>query len=227
MLDITLSIIDSTSVFGKHKIGVLWSGGKQSTILWTLVSTAMDAEPIFIDHGLHPQETHQYLHLMYRKGNFNVQIFRNDDVLKTIEGGKVRLADGVHDYTMKDPLVYRELFIKPYRLALSKYELVFAGNRWNRRPEDAYLKYFMKEGETIVVRPLLHWKESEVWKYIIENNLEVNERYRKGYRSVDYAYDQTAFDKPAWEQKLDDGNEEPMTKERAEMVKKLKELGYL
>ncbi len=227
-LPITMSLIDSISEIGfSGKVGVLWSGGKNSSVLWDIVSREMDCTPVFIDHGLHPQETHELMHRMFRKGNFQVDIIRNDRVLGNIREGKVYLSDGAHDYTMSDPLVYRELYVNPLIEATKKYSILFAGNRWSRRPEDSYLKYFERNGSSLIVRPILHWTESEVWEYILKNRVDVNERYSKGWRIVDYAYDGKLSDVRAWDQKLDDGHEESISEKKADLIRKLKDLGYL
>ena len=231
--EISENLIESVCELGE-KIGVLWSGGKESTVLWHMVAQRADADPIFIDTGLYPIETHNYLHEMFKKGNFPVKFYRNDDVLKAvhdsriyrdeIQGEQRRNYDRMTSqasvpFTMSNFVAKALLFDVPHISAMQDYDVLFSGERKNRRQENYYLVYISKSVKAFVVRPLLHWDEGDVWRYIIGNNLPANERYRSGYRIVDSIEDPHSDSRPAWEQELGDGRESaPASNPLADML---------
>ena len=180
-------------------IGVLWSGGKASSVLWHMTYSEMDnAVPIFIDHGKHPAETHELLHQMYRAGNFRPEIWRNDDRLAGIRDGKI---EG-RPYDMHDVMVKKWLYDEVLAEEMD-YDIILSGERIARREENRYLRFleffaWKDGGQTIIIRPLLTWSEMDIWAYLLENKVPFNQRYSKGWRIVDYDDDWKPCDKPAW-----------------------------
>ena len=238
--EITENILSgSIDSFG-GRTAVLWSGGKQSSVLWHMASSTGDCTPVFIDHGLHPQETHELLHQLYRKGNFTPDIRRNDDALQAIENNTIhasRMKDGGEElrnmaggdvpFTLGNFAAKQLLFTKPYVSIFDDYDLVLSGERKDRGRENYYLHYTTKQGKAVMVLPLLHWTEQEVWEYIRTNDVPVNARYAKGYRIVDSVNDHLPDSRPAWEQEMMPGSETQVDLEKIAAVRRLKDMGYL
>jgi phosphoadenosine phosphosulfate reductase len=204
------------------KVCVLWNGGKESSVLWHMVTQITDADPVFIDTGLFPPETHQLLHDTFRKGNFAVKFYRNDDVLKAIHDSRIHRDEIQGDqrvnydrmtnqptvpFTLSNFAAKALLYDAPLESVMRDYDVVFRGDRKNRRQENYYLQFVARGGKALVVHPLLHWTEEDVWRYIIANNIPTNLRYRSGYRIVDSIEDPHPDGRPAWEQELGDGRE--------------------
>jgi 3'-phosphoadenosine 5'-phosphosulfate sulfotransferase (PAPS reductase)/FAD synthetase len=197
------------------KCAVMWSGGKSSTVLWDIAHSELEsAVPVFIDHGQHPPETHDLLHWMFRKGGFNPDILRNDEVLKKIHDGLV----GEYPYDMHDFRVRKLLYDDVYAQVLGSYPVVLTGERMARKKENQYLNYVDFVGKAIVIRPLLHWTEIDIWNYIKHNQAKPNKRYMMGYRVVDYVTDIKSGSMPAWMyEKEYDQEEEALNKIRDEV----------
>lgn len=183
-----------------NTVGVMWSGGKSSSVLWHMAYSEMDdCVPIFIDHGRHPIQTHDLIHKLFQQGNFKPQILRNDDMLSKINNGMI---EG-RPYTLRDPIVKKWLYDECLTNLSYDYAFVLSGDRITRDGEYLnFIDFMPAKGDgikAVILRPLLLWSETDIWKYIKDNNVTVNERYAKGWRIVDYDDDWRPGDKPAWE----------------------------
>ncbi len=164
-IDIARAVVRSAEVLPDTRVGVLFSGGPRSELLWDLVCAHRDdAAPVFIDTGLYPPEIHEALHRRYAKGDFPVEIRRNDDALRTVADGRLQVtrlpahlqtlarqlttADSV-PYSMSETVVRRLLFDIPMAEVREAYDVLFAGDR------DPTHAFFEREGRAVVVRPLL------------------------------------------------------------------------
>jgi 3'-phosphoadenosine 5'-phosphosulfate sulfotransferase (PAPS reductase)/FAD synthetase len=191
-------------------IGVLWSGGKSSSVLWDIVHSELDDyDTIFVDHGKHPIETHNLMHKMFRAGNFKPKIWMNRDKLSRVEIDQetgIGMIEG-RKYDMRDAIVRKWLYDDVLTEHISyNYDVILAGDRMARRDENQYLNFIefgypshLNGAQTVIARPLLNWSEHEVWQYLSDKGITVNERYGMGWRVVDYSDDIKSGDKPAWE----------------------------
>lgn len=240
-VEITENLVRS-AVEGSRNIAVMWNGGKQSSVLWHIVSQNADAVPVFIETGRHPKETHDLLHMMYRKGNFPVRFYRDDDVLGHVRDWKLHINELPPDkreewnrvqpgdivpYTMTNFAVKHFVYDKQYEHITTDFDLVFIGSRRDRRKEDYNLPFIERTGNAMVVRPLLHWSEADVWRFIRQNDIPFNARYGYGYRIVDDVDDHLPDSRPAWEQEFVPGSEFGIDVDKIAAVRKLKEMGYL
>lgn len=240
-VEITENLVRST-IEGHTKIAVMWNGGKQASVLWHIVSANADATPVFIEHGRHPQGTHDLLHEMFKKGNFPVAFYTDGEVIKHVRDWKLHVDElpanrreswnkiqpgDVVPYTLDNFAVRHFVFDEQFAQIRRDFDLVFMGSRQDRRKEDYYLPYIEHDGGRHVVRPLLHWDERNVWDFIRNNNVPYNKRYGDGYRIVDDISDHMPDSRPAWEQEFLPGSEFNVDMGKIAVVKKLKDMGYL
>lgn len=164
-IEIAHAVVRSAEVLPGDHVGVLFSGGARSELLWDLVRVHRDdAVPVFVDTGLYPSEVHDALHRRYAAGGFPLEIRRNDDALRAVADGRMQVhalapethalvrqltaADSV-PYSMSEPVVRRLLFDLPMAGVRDSYDVLFSGDR------DPTHAYFEREGRAVVVRPLL------------------------------------------------------------------------
>jgi len=100
----------------------------------------------------------------------------------------------MNDFTVRK-LLYDDMFDQ----VIKRYPVVLTGERLLRKKENRYLDYIDILEGCIVIRPLLHWTEKDIWNYIKQIKAKTNERYLQGYRIVDYVTDQKSGTVPAWE----------------------------
>ena len=78
---------------------IVWSGGKDSTVVLDLVSKCAEELGIklptvlFIDHGDHYPETFEIISKSEGKYNFKTIIAKNSDALNAVKNGKIQISD--------------------------------------------------------------------------------------------------------------------------------------
>ena len=88
-----LVISDSFKTFKRS--AVVWSAGKDSTVVLNLVEKVSQMEEknippsIFIDHGQHYDETYKMVSEISKEKNFIVIYAKNENFLNNVEGDKV------------------------------------------------------------------------------------------------------------------------------------------
>lgn len=262
MVDLTLDtkirissdvIEDALTQFKKPCI--VWSGGKDSTVVLDLVINScrkmqLPTPPVmFIDHGDHYKETYEMIDLYVNKWNLRLINARNEDFLSNIHDNKVKLSDlneenraeakkvgfsgEIIEYSLETDVGNHLLKTVAMNRSIRKYDLeaLFTGIRWDENEARGTERYFSIRAnpEHFRIHPILHFKERDIWDYMFKFNLPIHPKYKEGYRSIDGIHDSKKIsDIPAWEQDLE------LTKERAGrsqdkegMMEKLRRLGYM
>lgn len=234
---------------------VVWSGGKDSTVVLNLVrsvceSRGMKMPPsLFIDHGDHYPETLEILNKVSRDWNFKIIFARNDDLLKSLKDGSIEVADlneenklevkrigfegGEFEYSLETDVgnhllktVAMNNTIKRYR-----FDALLTGVRWDENDARGSEVFISPRDEPphVRVQPILPMLEKDIWDYIFKNKLPIHPKYYEGYRSIDGIHDsKKVSDKPAWEQDLDQTKERAgRSQDKEGMMEKLRALGYM
>ena len=234
---------------------IVWSAGKDSTVVLHLVKQVVESlnikipPALFIDHGDHFPETMQMLKDVSQRWNLNLIIAKNDDVLKNIKNGvvdvsdlssenqkevkRIGFTDSSFEYSLENEVGNHLLKTVALNSAILEYrfDALFTGVRWDENPARS-TEVFISKREVPLhfrVQPILPFLEKDVWQYMLENNLPIHPKYREGYRSIDGIKDSKKIsDKPAWEQDMENTSErQGRSQDKEGMMERLRQLGYM
>ncbi|OGF54057.1 MAG: hypothetical protein A2Z21_04420 [Candidatus Fraserbacteria bacterium RBG_16_55_9] len=235
----------------KHPV-VLYTGGKDSTVLMWLVrqASSQSIPALLIDHGLHFPETWALIDRVREEWNLNLLVARNEDVLvhaaKLGAPVRVRGLSEENQREVREVLGYQEETF-PYTLdtqvgnhllktvALKQaihthqFDHVFVGIRWDEHPARAteQLISVRKDPPHTRVHPILPLTEQDIWTVMLQQNLPTHPLYAKGYRSLDSIEGAKTDDQPAWEQELGVGERAGREQDKEGVMERLRALGYM
>lgn len=191
-----------------HKLGMLWSIGKDSTtMLWLVRKAFFGKVPfpvIYIDTGKHFPEMYEFRDWCVDKWNLNLIVSENikkadeqgigpKDKLECCGLRKTKALKDTIDEHKFDALL---LGIRRDEHGVRAKERVFSPRNkdfywdYKNQPPELWDQYkTQKETEQhLRVHPILHWTELDIWKYIKRENLPTNPLYfaknGKRYRSL-------------------------------------------
>ena len=234
---------------------VVWSAGKDSTVVLHLVKKYIETKGInmppalFLDHGQHYDETFSMLNSVSKEWGFRVVVAKNDDFINKVKDGKVMVSDldtenrkelekiglngDIIQYNLDTDVGNHLLKTVPMKNAIRKYrfDALFVGVRWDEnlaRSSEVFLSK-RNDPEHFRVHPILTFTEKDVWSYIFKYKLPIHPLYYKGYRSIDGKNDSKPIsDKPAWEQDLDNTSERAgRSQDKEGIMERLRTLGYM
>ncbi len=175
--------------FNKYKrIGVAWSGGKDSTAMVRLILDYIEDEnkeyPLFLVGDPIPFiETNNYIAETAKKWGipedklvWYTSLLREEHFKNAGEPGKDKQKCC---YWLK--VVPLNEFIEKYSI-----EALFVSIRWDEHSERAKEKYFSerKNPEHVRVHPMLHWSWEDILVFFKLRGLPLNPLYYKGYTSL-------------------------------------------
>lgn len=190
------------------KLGLLWSVGKDSTVLLWLVKKAFFGKVPFpvihIDTGYKFKEMYAFRDWCVDKWNLNLIVA--DKIKEANEKGigpkdkieccNLRKTIALKDEIKKQGFEALLLGIRRDEHGVRAKERVFSPRnkdfKWNYKdqPPELWDQFkTQKESEQhLRVHPLLHWTEIDIWEYIQRENLPINPLYfaknGKRYRSL-------------------------------------------
>jgi len=213
-------IREAQKEFGK--VALLWSAGKDSTVLLHLCQKAFFGELPFpvvhIDTGSHFKEMYTFRDSCVKKFKLDLIIAKNEEALKNgVLCGKAdnfTCCNELKTNALKQCLA-KEKFdallvgirrdehgIRSKERVFSPRDKDFKWDYWNQPAElwDHYQTTHKKD-EHIRVHPLLNLNEEDIWKYIKQENLEIPSLYfshnGKRYRSLGCEPTTTPFESSA------------------------------
>lgn len=250
-------IVIEDSINNFNRPAIVWSAGKDSTVVLNLVtevfkSKNMNIPPaILIDHGQHYDETYEMVSNTSRKGNFKVIYAKNNDFISKVNGNKVVVDDlndenrnelkkinfdfnkKYIDYSLDTLEGNHLLKTVPFNDVIRKYrfDALYTGVRWDEN-EARSIETFISprhNPDHFRIQPVILFTERDIWKYMFDNSLPIHPLYYKGYRSIDGKYDSKKIDdKPAWEQDLENTEERAgRAQDKEKMMERLREFGYM
>jgi len=165
--------------YGKDKIGVAWSGGKDSTTVLHLIKQEFGEVPIpvvFIDTSVKFPEIYAFRDKLAKTWNLNLSIARNDEALKTI-----KIAEDKQEccYLLKTIPIRQTI-------ETNGWQALITAVRWDEqeaRRDEVYISPRVNPSHTRI-QPILHFREIDIWSYIRKYNVPYCELYHKGYRSL-------------------------------------------
>ena len=199
--------------YGKDKIGVAWSGGKDSTTVLHLIKQEFGSviiPVVFIDTSVKFPEIYAFRDKLAKEWKLDLIIAKNEEALKTI---KIAANKKECCFLLKTI---------PLRQTIEEngWEALITAVRWDEqeaRKDEVYLSP-RKEPPHVRVHPILHFREMDIWDYIRKYNVPYCELYHKGYRSLG-CMPCTVLNPKGTERSGRD-------QEKDEIMHKLRELGY-
>lgn len=211
------------------KVAVVWSGGKDSTVVLHMFGEASRAaskgyDVVFIDHYMHFEETLDFVERVASewglrliiKGNERLRGYKYGDEVDVDELDErdaeelLRIGYTARTFRFSLDNVAANHLLKtvPLKEAVREngYEAVAVGIRWDENPARAGETFFSGRRDPVHIRvhPILPFTERDVWDYTLSRGLPVNPLYARGYRSIDDKYEtRPSGDRPAWEQDLE------------------------
>ena len=250
-------IKEAVNRFGRDKLVIAWTGGKDSTTLvWLFRETCKELgtkmpKCMFIDEGYVFEEIWDVVNQLRKEWNLDVEIVKNTDVsskaknigdmVKVISLNERNRSEIIKlDFNDEEFPFEPESFVGNHLMKTvamnvfiedSGIQAVSTAIRWDEqtaRKEETHFSDRDNPPHTRI-QAILHFKERDVWDTIHKYKIPFCVLYKYGYRSL--GAKGTTFknsDIPAWEQDLEN------TPERAgrgqgkeEIMGKLRELGYM
>jgi sulfate adenylyltransferase subunit 2 len=180
-----------------HKVGMLWSIGKDSTtLLWLCKKAFFGKVPfpvIYIDTGCHFKEMYDFRDWCVKKWDLDLIVSKNveDAVKQGIDhNDKIKCCDLRKTQSLKktiDEHKFDALFlgIRRDEHGIRAKERVFSPRNkdfmWNYKDQPPELwDQFKTKKETeqhLRVHPILQWNEIDIWNYIKREKLPTNPLY--------------------------------------------------
>lgn len=159
------------------------SFGAESMVLIDLISKVKkDAKLVFLDTGLHFQETYDLIDRVKEKYPL-LQIELKQPSL-TLEEQAAQHGSALWKRNPDQCCYIRK--IKPLEEVLYSATAWISGLRREQSPSRANTKFYNKDErfKSIKVCPLIYWTLEDVWNYIRENDLPYNTLHDQNYPSI-------------------------------------------
>ncbi len=183
-ISLSIEIIKEAGDRYGDKIGIAFTGGKDSTVLLDLIRRAENGKIPFkvitIDTSVEFPEIKEFMEKLKSAWNFEIVKYSNDEALRQkypIAKDKADCCNILKTIPLKQSI--KDLHLKA----------MFTGIRRDENEARANESYFSKRKDPhhFRVHPLLHFTEKDIWNYIKFNNLPYCKLYEQGYRSIDCA----------------------------------------
>ncbi|MCL4533522.1 MAG: phosphoadenosine phosphosulfate reductase family protein [Deltaproteobacteria bacterium] len=200
------------------KIGIAFTGGKDSSVLLDLTRRAFDGKIPFkvitIDTSAEFPEIKEFIEKLKQSWGFELLTYSNAEALKQkypIAKDKADCCNTLKTIPLKQSI--KDLHLKA----------MFTGIRKDENEARANEVYFSKRKDPhhFRVHPILHFTEADIWLYIKLNNLPYCTLYEQGYRSIDCA---PCTNKTTMDKSIAERSGRSQDKEAA--MDKLRQLGY-
>jgi phosphoadenosine phosphosulfate reductase len=196
-------------------IGIAFTGRKDSSVVMHLILTSVNKKvpAMFIDHGLHFDESYKHIKKLAKLWNLKVDYVANESLLKKLKN---------EENMKRKREIVRMLKIKTIEETIrkNKWKALISAIRWDEQPARAGEVYFSKRQNHFRVHPILHFTEKDIWDYIRKFKIPYNPLYDQGYRSIG----EKLFTKPVGGKNASEraGRE----KGKEEIMGRLRSLGY-
>lgn len=243
--------------FGRDRLAIAWTGGKDSTtMLWLYREVSNELSIllphcIFIDEGDVFDEIMEHVERVQNEWRAHVTILRNEDVLRQVKklGDIVKLKDLNNrnrqelkfiDFNEEHFPFEPESYVGNHLMKTVPMKMFIEENgiqavstaiRWDEQEARKEENYFSPRQNPahMRVQPILHFRERDIWDNIHKNKIPFCKLYYQGYRSLGAKSSTKKFsDIPAWEQDLENTTERGgRGQDKEAVMEKLRDLGYM
>ena len=200
------------------KVGLAFTGGKDSSVLLDLTRRAFDGKIPFkvitIDTSAEFPEIREFIEKLKQAWGFDLLTYSNKEAIKAgypIAKDKADCCNALKTMPLKQSI--KDLHLKAMMTGIRKDEN-------EARANEVYFSK-RKDPHHFRVHPILHFTEADIWSYIKLNNLPYCKLYEEGYRSIDCApcTQKTTMDKSIAERS-------GRSRDKEAAMDKLRKLGY-
>jgi phosphoadenosine phosphosulfate reductase len=207
-------IKEAYSRFGNN-MGIAYTGGKDSTVLLSLVRKAFNGKIPFkvinIDTSVDFPEIYELIEKIRKEWELDFTVYSNYEALKYI-----KIAENAEECckllkTIPLKKAVEDLKLNALMTAIRRDEQEFRSSEsyFSKREEPSHYR----------IHPILHFTEKDIWDYIKTNNIPYCSLYDKGYRSLGCV--------PCTSKSLDGGSERGgRSKSKEQIMDRLREFGY-
>jgi len=243
--------------FSYNLLYVSWSGGKDSTtLLWLYKDVCKEIgksvpRAIFIDDGFVFDEAIELVNKVKKKWGVEVTVLKNIDVSgRAKKQGDLIKVEELNERNRKEvakigftetsfPFEPESFLCSHLMKTVAMNDFIKENNvkaistaiRWDEHKARAYENFssLRFNPEHIRIHPIIHLSEQDIWSVINANDIPFCSLYAQDYRSLGAKNATTKIsDKPAWEQNLEDDLERiGRNQEKEEIIKRLRDLGYM
>lgn len=262
LVELSRAVIrDVFDKFSPEESGIIWTGGKDSSLtLWCIRQVCMEQDrkiprSLFIGKGDDLEEIEDFVRTYSKRWNVRLDICRNEDVLKAANytvGATIDVRD-LNEHNRREleriglnesefqfetesytGIHLMETVVLNQWIERNGIKALFQGRRWDEHParfDDEYLEHV--EGSSSVpehtlVNPLLHFTERDLWSTYAAFDIPFCSLYESGYRSLGTKSSTSRVSRiPAWQQDLDNTEEQGGLHDRKMAMERLRKLGYM
>ncbi len=177
-----LLIKDTASKYDPKQTNILWSGGKDSTVLLHLIRKTLHKVPfhvVRVDTGIDFPEVYQFVERITKEWNLTLDTIQLLSPQEKKDIASVKDEEEVRKYIRikRDGAVKK--FIKESRITAS-----FSGIRWYENFHN--IQHFWGEYLGInMVYPILHWTHNDIMEYTRLYKVPRVSLYEEGYTHLD------------------------------------------
>lgn len=165
-----------------------FSGGKDSVVAYMMaVKSGIKFKPVYSPTSVDPPELINYIRKVFNpwmklKGYPEVEFKKYNTWKSGPNKGKIKtMWTIIGNRAMPPTRVCRYCCDELKERTGETGDTVFTGVRWEeskKRSEQQMVNFYKGK---IMVRPIVFWKEIDIWSYIISNNIPYCELYDKGW----------------------------------------------
>ena len=169
------------------RMAIAWSGQAEDMVLLDIAwRIRPDARVFTVDTGRLPGETYRLIDRVREHYNLQIEILFPD---------ALEIETMVNEYGVN--LMYRSVElrilccelrkVRPLNRILNRLDAWVTGMRreqWASRMNIRKIEIDHDHGQIVKLNPLADWSIEDVWSYIREHEVPVNELYEKGYTSI-------------------------------------------
>ncbi len=210
-------IMSTVEKYNSEKLGVLFTGGKDSIVTLHLIRQMFGGnvpfKVIWIDTSVKFPENKAFVEKMKKLWQLKLYTFKNEDALKDIQIAHNRDLCCKHLKTEPLMMAVRALGLKALITGERQDEdhNRYAETNLSEWPESLHIK----------INPIKHFSAEDVWNYIENYHVPYCSLYQKGYGSLDCMPCAGTVDSMNVNESL------AVSEDRDDIKRKLKSLGYL
>ncbi|MBN8234401.1 phosphoadenylyl-sulfate reductase [Halobacillus kuroshimensis] len=168
--------------YGKQLVYACSFGAEAVVLLDFIAKAQPDADVVFLDTGLHFQETYDLIEKVKKRyPELNIHMKKPE---LTVEEQAEEYGPALWKRNPDQCCAIRK--IKPLEEALTGAAAWMSGLRREQSASRSHTNFVNKDERfrSIKVCPLIHWTWEDVWSYIRLNSLDYNELHDQSYPSV-------------------------------------------